>query len=104
MVPCERQAASGRQESQQYVRVRIVPLAEFLLELAGLIHQDLAVFQPTNRVTLQGPRRRAFEVDARNLEAGAVTGALELLLAFKPVRRAAQMGASRAECVNNIAA
>src|SRR5439155_11164240 len=45
-------------------------------------------------------RGRAFEVDAGDLEAAAVAGAFELLLALQPVRRATEVRAGGAESVD----
>src|SRR5207249_4222605 len=83
--------------SQQNVRIGIVPLAELALELARLVDDDLAVLGLADGVALQRPRRRALEVDAGDLEAGAVAGALELLLAVQPVGGAAQVRAGGAQ-------
>src|SRR5437660_3505910 len=50
--------------SQKNVRIRIVPLADLALELARLVHDDLAFLGAANSVTLKRPRRGALEVDA----------------------------------------
>src|SRR5206468_1610125 len=65
---------------------------------------DLAVVAAADGVALQGPRRRAFKVDAADLEAAAVAGALELLVALEPVGRAAQVRAGGAQGVEGVAA
>ncbi len=50
-----------------------------------------------DRVALQRPRGRAFEVDAVLVKPAAVAGAFEFLLRFEPVRRAAQVRADALE-------
>src|SRR5947209_901720 len=81
-------------------RLRVVPLPEFLLELLALIDDELAVVADADAPALQRPGGRALEVDAGDLEAGAVAGALELLFALQPVRRAAEVRAGRAQGVD----
>ena len=83
------------------VRFGIVPLPQFLLELLALVDEDLAVVADADGPAFQRPGSRAFEVDAGDLEAAAVAGALELLFALQPVRRAAQVGAGRAQGVDD---
>src|SRR5262249_60076095 len=73
----------------------------FFLEFVALGDSDLTVFADADAPTLQWPRGRAFEVDPRDLEAAAVAGALELLFALQPVRRAAEVRAGRAQGVDN---
>src|SRR5438067_1775545 len=72
-------------------RLGVAPLAAFLLELLALVDDNLAVVADADAPALQRARGRALEVDAADVEARAVAGALELLLALQPVRRAAQM-------------
>src|SRR5205807_9877515 len=95
---------TGKRPLQKYVRIGIVPRAELFLELARLVHDDLAVVGLADGVALERARRRAFEVDAADLEPGAVTGALEFLLALQPVRRAAQVRTGRAQSIDDVAA
>src|ERR1700730_9000862 len=78
----------------------IVPLTKFLLELLTLIDQELAVVRNADAPALQRPRRRSLEVNARDLEAAAVTRAFELLFSLQPVGSAAEMRAGRAQCIN----
>src|SRR5207245_2322804 len=73
------------------IRFRIVPLSQLLLELAGLVDDDLAVVGLADGVAFERPGCWSLEVDAGDAEAGAVAGALELLVPFEPVRRAAQV-------------
>src|SRR5207249_7573928 len=82
------------------VRIRIIPLPEFLLELAALVHDDLAVVADGDGPAFQRPRGGAFEVHAGDVEAAAVAGALELLVRLQPVGRAAEVRAGRAQGVN----
>src|SRR5262249_10823965 len=84
-------------------RLRVGPLAAFLLELLALIDDELPVLADGDGPALQGPRGGALEVDAADLEAAAVAGALELLLALQPVGRAAQVRAGRAQGVDDAA-
>src|SRR5436305_2691152 len=84
-------------------RLGVGPLAAFLLELLALVHDDLAVVADGQGPPLEGPGRRALEVDAGDVEARAVAGALELLGALQPVGRAAQMRAGRAQGVEDAA-
>src|SRR5439155_26934647 len=74
-------------------RLGVFPLALLLLELPGLVDEELPVVRERDAVALERPRRRAFEVDAGRVEAGAVAGALELAVRLEPVRGAAEMGA-----------
>src|SRR5262245_21129745 len=76
------------------------PLTHFLLERLALIDFDLAVVGDRNRVPLQGARRRAFEVDPVLVKSAAVARAFELLLSFKPIGRAPQVGAHTLEREN----
>src|SRR5207249_4206753 len=96
-----RYAASGDARSHLDVRFRVGPLAALLLELAAAVDDDLAIVADTDLPALQRPGGRALEVDAADVEAGAVTGALELLLALQPVRRAAEVRAGRAQRVDD---
>src|SRR5688500_13366678 len=82
------------------VRFLVGPLAALLLELLALVHDELPVVADVEAPALQRPRRGAFEVDPGDVEAGAVAGALELLGALQPVRRAAQVRAGGAEGVD----
>src|SRR4051812_7865704 len=75
--------------------VGLAPLALFLLELHRLVHQDLAVVREHDARALEGPGRRAFEVDSGHVEAAAVAGTLELVLGRQPVGRAAEVRADR---------
>src|SRR5262245_43754153 len=88
---------------QKDVRIRVVPLSQLFLELAGLVHHDLAVVGLLDGITLERPRRGAFEVHARHAEATAVAGAFELLVAFEPVGITAQVRADRGQGVNDVA-
>src|SRR5438105_3672170 len=72
------QAASGRAGSHLDKRLRVAPLAAFLLELLALVHDDLAVVADANRPALQRPGSRPLEVDAGDVETRTVTGTLEL--------------------------
>src|SRR5947209_13160382 len=71
------------------------------MEAAALVHDDLAVVADADGPALEGARGGAFEVDAADVVAAAVAGALELLLALQPVGRAAEVGAGRAEGVDD---
>src|SRR6516164_6422159 len=82
------------------VRFFIGPLASFLLEFLALVDDKLAIVANVKSPTFQRARRRAFKVDARNVEAAAVAWTFEFLLAFQPLRRAAEVSASRAQGVN----
>src|SRR5215469_18518128 len=62
-------------------RLGVAPLAALLLELLAHVHDDLAVLADADGPALQRARRRPPEVDAGDVDAGAVAGALELLLA-----------------------
>src|SRR5258705_8775141 len=44
----------------QQIRIRVVPLAEFLLELARLVDDDHAFVGLANGVAFERPRSRAF--------------------------------------------
>src|SRR3954453_10672118 len=55
------------------------PLAALLLELARLVDDDLPVVADGDRPALQRTGGRPLEVDAADVEAAAVAGALELL-------------------------
>src|SRR5436190_8535830 len=59
-------------------RFRVGPLAAFLLELLALVHDDLPVVADRDGPALQRAGGRALEVDAADVEAAAVAGALEL--------------------------
>src|SRR5688572_20385410 len=56
----------------------VFPLALLLLELLGLVDQELPVLRERDAVALERARRGAFEVDAGGVEARAVAGTLEL--------------------------
>src|SRR5262249_10697838 len=84
-------------------RLGVGPVAALVLELLALVDDDLAVLADADGPALQRPRRGALEVDAAHLEAGAVAGALELLLALQPVRRAAEVRAGGAQRVDDAA-
>src|SRR5262249_55619362 len=90
-------SASGRDEA-----VGIDPLLELLLELLALVDDDLPVVGQRDLEPFERPRRGAFEVHARDVEPAAVAGALELLLAREPVRRATQVGADRLERIDDV--
>src|SRR5439155_20905801 len=62
---------------------------------------DLAVVADADGPALQRPGGGALEVDAADVEAGAVAGALELLLALQPVGRAAEVCAGGAQGVED---
>src|SRR5947209_5718535 len=96
--------AAGRGRSHEDERGRVVPLALLVLKLDALIDDDLAVLADADTPALQRPRGGALEVDAADVKAAAVAGALELGLAFEPVGRAAKMGAGGAEGVHEGAA
>src|SRR4051794_13159138 len=70
------------------------------MELAGLIDDELPVIADEDGPALEGARGGAFKVDAGNVEARAVVGALEFLLAVEPVGGAAEVGAGGAEGVD----
>src|SRR5262249_50198195 len=76
------------------------PLAALLLELARLVDDDLAIVPDSQRPGFQRARGRPLEVDAADVEAAAVAGALELLSAFEPVGGAAEVGAGGTEGVD----
>src|SRR5438093_9970032 len=81
----ERSGAPGRQKrrvSHLDERVGVVPLAALLLELPAAVDDHLAVIADADGPALQGSRGGPLEVDAGDLEAGAMAGALELLLAL----------------------
>src|SRR3954468_11170796 len=65
----------------------IIPRPHFLLERATLINLDGTIAPDTDRVALQRPRCRSFEVDAVFVKPTTVAWAFELLLRFQPVRR-----------------
>ena len=90
-LPCAGAAIARRQTGTK--RGRVAPLAHFFLKELALVDFQLAVVGEADRVALQRPRGRALEVDAVLVKAAAVAGALELLLAFEPVGRAAQVRA-----------
>src|SRR5262249_34418622 len=81
-------------------RLRVVPLPEFLLELLALVNDELAVVAEADGPALERARGGAFEVDAGDVEAGAVARALELGGRFEPVGRAAQVRAGGAQRVD----
>src|SRR6185369_10828249 len=70
------------------VRAGLGPLAQLLAELHRLVDQDLPVVGADDLHALQRAGRRALEVGAVAPEAGAVAGALELVLRAQPARRA----------------
>src|SRR5215469_10188546 len=76
-------------------RCRVDPLAFFFLEFPALIHKNLPVVSETDRVSLQRPRCRAFEVHVGDVVTAAVAGAFEFLFGLQPVRRAAEV---RTDC------
>src|SRR6516162_2132282 len=53
-------------------RVRVAPLAALFLELAALVDDDLTVVADADGPALQGAWGRPLEVDAADVEAGAV--------------------------------
>src|SRR5438132_11266240 len=81
--------------------IGVGPLAALELELAALVDDDLAVVADADGPALQRARRRPLEVDAGDVEAGAVARALELLLALQPVGRAAEVRAGGAQGVQS---
>src|SRR5262245_21177034 len=99
--PCGSTGAACRcaasSQGQEGFGVRPLPL--LLLILLRLVDQDLAVVREHDTIALERARRRTLEVDAGDVEAAAVAGALELLLVGQPVRRAAEMGAGGREDV-----
>src|SRR5918911_1293450 len=82
------------------VGLGVGPLAALLLELLALFDDDLPVLADADAPAPQRPGRRPLEVDAADVEAAAVAGALELLLALQPVRGAAQVRAGGAQGVD----
>src|SRR6266446_5283328 len=74
----------GSQLLDQQIGIRVVPLADFFLELAGLVDDDHAFVGFADGVAFERPRCRAFEVDAGDAEAAAVAGAFEFLFGFEP--------------------
>src|SRR4051794_19096632 len=82
-------------------RLGVAPLAALLLKLPALVHHELAVVADGHGPALQRPGGRALEVDAGDVEARAVAGTLELLLALQPVGRASQVRAGRAQRVDD---
>src|SRR5262245_19432250 len=72
-------------------RLRVAPLAALLLEHSALIDDDLPVVADVEGPALQRPGGRPLEVDAADVEAAAMAGALEFLGALQPVRGATQM-------------
>src|SRR5581483_4735467 len=80
--------------------IGVGPLTEFFLELAALVDDELPVLADGDGPALQRPGRGALEVDAGDLEAGAVAGAFEFLLRLQPVRRAAEVRAGGAQGVD----
>src|SRR6476659_3693861 len=84
-------------------RIRIGPLPTFLVELYGLVDDDLSVRGiDENLGALQGTRGRSLEVHSRLVIAAAVARALELVLRRQPVRRAAEVRADGNEGVHRI--
>src|SRR5262245_7032360 len=65
------------------VGIAVVPLTEFALEFARLVNDDLAVVGFADGIALQRPGGGPLEIDACDLEAAAVTGALKLLFRFQ---------------------
>src|SRR5215470_6458412 len=92
---------AARRGSHLDERLGVGPLAALLLELPALVDDDLAVVADGDGPALQRPGGGALEVDAGDVEARAVAGALELLLALQPVGRAAQVRAGRAQGVDD---
>src|ERR1700685_1357179 len=90
------------QSSNRHEAGRVFPLSEFFLEFATLIDLDHAVLRHADGHALPWPRGRSFEVDARDVKAGTVTGAFELPLPLQPVRRAAQVGAHGQQRVDDV--
>src|SRR5262249_23703441 len=80
-------------------RLGVRPLSKLTLEVPALVHQDLSIVGKHDADALEGARRRAFEVDARDAEPAAVARALELVLRRQIVRRASQVRAGDAERV-----
>src|SRR5438093_7966634 len=78
-------------------RLRVHPLPQLALEMPALVHEDLPVLGQHDARPLERSRRRAFEIDAGDAEAAAVTGALEFVLRRQIVRRAAQVRAGHAQ-------
>src|SRR5947207_9161931 len=85
-------------------RFRVAPLAQFFLELLTLIDDNLAVVGDGDGPALERARRGTFEIHPRNLEAAAVAGTVKFLLLVPPIGRAAQVRASRAQGINDVAA
>src|SRR5215468_1742473 len=83
-------------------RLRLGPLALLLLELHGLVDEDLAVVGEDDARALERPGGRPLEVDPGHVEAAAVARALELVLRGQPVRRAAEVGAHRDQRVEAV--
>ena len=82
---------SGRSSRNEAIGVG--PLAQLLLEPLALVDDDLAVVGERDLEPLQGPGGRALEIDPGDIEAAAVAGTFEFLLAGQPVGRAAQVRA-----------
>jgi hypothetical protein len=70
------------------------------VESPTLVHLELSVVRDADRVPLERPRCRSFEVDAVLVEAAAVARALELLLGLEPAGRAPQVRADGLERVD----
>src|SRR5262249_54886509 len=80
-------------------RFWISPLAQFFLEVAALVDEDLPIVGEHDACALERTWRRALEVDATQVIAAAVAGTLEFVFRREVVRRATQMRADRDERV-----
>src|SRR5437660_4014575 len=58
-----------------------------------LVDHELAVVADSNLESIHRPRRRAFEVESRDVVARAVTRTLELLFGLEPARSTSEMRA-----------
>jgi hypothetical protein len=79
------------------VRVRIVELVDPRVRLVQEQHpfvaEDAAIGLQLNPTAIHGPRRRSGKVDPIDVVLAAVTGTMENVLRWQPVRCATQMGA-----------
>src|SRR5262249_49430068 len=86
---------SGFQE-----RGGVGPLTLLVLEHTALVDEDLSVLRDADRGALERARSGSFEVDAADVVAAAVAGALELFLRGEPVGRTPEVGADRDQGVD----
>ena len=82
----------------------VLPLTHFFLEFHAFVDFQHAVFRNADSRPFQRTGSRPFKVDARNVKAGAMAGAFELLLPFQPVGRATEMRADRGQRIEQVLA